>query len=137
MDAGGKRGFRLSGVIFAAAGLLAAVALFCFDPTLYHFYPRCIFHSATGLMCPGCGSLRALHELLHGRVAAAFRFNPLLMACLPLLAGYVGASAWRRFHLQSARPTLSPVWMWTFLAVVVLFGVLRNLPGEPFAMLRP
>jgi len=27
------------------------------------FYPRCLFNAATGLYCPGCGTLRALNAL--------------------------------------------------------------------------
>ena len=59
---------------------LAAGVLFCFDPNRYPFYPLCFFHRATGLLCPGCGSLRALHQLLHGNLATAFHFNALLVS---------------------------------------------------------
>ncbi|MCX6913024.1 MAG: DUF2752 domain-containing protein, partial [Verrucomicrobia bacterium] len=71
----------MSALLAAAVGLV----LFCFDPRQYHFYPICFFHKATGLLCPGCGALRATHQLLHGHLAAAFRFNPMLVASLPFL----------------------------------------------------
>jgi hypothetical protein len=32
---------------------------------------------------------------------------------------------------------LRPGWLWLFLAAVLIVSVLRNLPGAPFAMLRP
>ena len=58
----------------------------------------------TGLLCPGCGTLRGLHQLLHGHLAAAFRLNPVMVLSLPLL-GYVAlASVWRRWHGLSRRP---------------------------------
>ncbi|MCX6927416.1 MAG: DUF2752 domain-containing protein [Verrucomicrobia bacterium] len=126
--------------VLTVGALVAAVAgivLFCFDPRQYHFYPVCFFHQTTGLLCPGCGALRASHQLLHGHLAAAFRFNPVLVVSLPLLLWF-GA----RFALQKAKQHpfslgLRPVWLWLFLTAVLVVSVLRNLPGTPFAMLRP
>jgi hypothetical protein len=45
--------------------------------------PPCLFHLATGFPCPGCGSTRAMLQLLQGHVTAALAFNPLMT----LLAG--------------------------------------------------
>jgi hypothetical protein len=126
--------------VLAVLALLSAVAglvLFCFDPRQYHFYPVCFFHKTTGLLCPGCGALRALHQLLHGHLATAFRFNPVLIVSLPILA-WVGA----RYGRQKARNEpvslgLRPLWLWLILAAVLVVSVLRNLPGAPFALLRP
>ena len=39
---------------------------------------KCLFHSYTGLYCPGCGSGRAVHALFEGRIAEAVRYNILL-----------------------------------------------------------
>ena len=126
--------------VLTLCALLAAVAglvLFCFDPRQYHFYPVCFFHKTTGLLCPGCGALRALHQLLHGHLVAAFRFNPMLLASLPFLLWF-GA----RYGLQKAtnRPAtigVRPVWLWLILWAVVVVSALRNLPGAPFAILPP
>ena len=40
------------------------------------FLPPCIFHSLTGLYCPGCGGTRAVLFLLHGQVGKSFYYNP-------------------------------------------------------------
>src|SRR2546421_11472933 len=61
-------------LVCAGLALVGAAVLFWFEPTQHAFYPICAFHRTTGLLCPGCGSLRALHQLLHGQVAAAFHF---------------------------------------------------------------
>lgn len=126
-------GLTFSVLLAAAAGLV----LFWFDPRQYHFYPVCLFYRTTGLLCPGCGALRALHQLLHGHLAAAFRFNPMLVVSLPFLFWF-GA----RFSLQKARNQqvnigVCPFWLWLGLAAVLVVSLLRNLPGEPFALLRP
>jgi hypothetical protein len=117
--------------------LAALIVLYAFEPAQSGFYPFCIFHLATGLLCPGCGSLRAVHQLLHGNVAAAFRFNALLVSSLPL----VGISLARFVFLKAGhRPSafvLKPLWLWAGLVVLVCFGVLRNLHVPGLAWMRP
>lgn len=128
----------ISWLLFVAAGLgLGAMAavLFFFDPNTWAFYPTCLFHRATGLLCPGCGSLRALHQLLHGHIAAAFRFNELLVLSLPLCAWFGGAQALRIWRGQPVGPALSTCWLWLFAVVVLVFAIGRNVPGSPLAML--
>src|SRR5687767_6632554 len=123
---------RRIGYISAAGGVaLALVLLYLFAPTEHRFYPRCVFHWLTGLACPGCGSLRAVHNLLHGEFAAAFRLNPLMMILLP-----AAAIAWiaRR---EAAFTALRPAWIWVVLSVILLFSVLRNLPMAPFSYCKP
>src|SRR5438067_2053494 len=62
---------------------VCAAILYFLDPAHFDFYPKCAFYQSTGLLCPGCGSLRALHQLLHGHWAEALRFNALLVLFLP------------------------------------------------------
>ena len=111
-----------------ALAVIGAV-LFLFNPSEHSFYPRCVMKMTTGLDCPGCGGLRATHQLLHGHVEAAFRLNPLLFLMLPLAAFFglrqlIFLTTGRRM----AQPFKSPVWFGVFALVVVVFGVLRNLP---------
>lgn len=129
---------RYSGIRSAlAAGLagLAGFTLFWFDPNLNSFYPVCVFHQATGLLCPGCGSLRALHHLLHGHLITAFRFNPLLMITLPIIACYALACLLRRLRGEPAAFGIQSKWLWFFLGAALAFTVGRNLPGAPFSTL--
>lgn len=63
--------------------ILIAIVYFLFDPSEARFFPPCPISYITGLKCPGCGSQRALHSLLHLDVSKAFFFNPLLVMSLP------------------------------------------------------
>ena len=118
-----------------AVAMLGGATLFWFDPSRVHIYPVCFFHQVTGLLCPGCGSLRALHQLFHGHLATAFRFNPLLVVSLPFAGWVAGQYARRRMHQQPASLPVRPVWVWVFLALALVFFVWRNLPGFPFGTL--
>jgi hypothetical protein len=103
--------------------------LFLFDPARVPLYPVCQLHQLTGLDCPGCGSLRAMHELLHGHVMLALRLNLLLVLSLPLFAWVMLRLARQQLRGEPAA-ALRPWWLWLYLAVWIAFGILRNLPGD-------
>jgi hypothetical protein len=127
----------LAGLLCAGLGILGAGVLFWFDPDQHAFYPVWAFHRVTGLQCPGCGSLRALHQLLHGRFAAAFHFNAVLVCSLPFLAWFALRFAVLKMRNQPATIAVRPAWLWSALAVIITFGVLRNLPVPQLAWLAP
>ena len=129
------RGLKLlfiSGAIFAVL-----FVLFVLNPEEGSFYPPCPFHRLTGLYCPGCGSLRAVNQMLHGNLAAAFGLNPLMVLSLPFL-GYCLISP--RVHAVTKRAPagfIPAFWIWLILLVIILYWVLRNLPFYPFNFLAP
>ena len=130
-----RRFVSLTSVGLILCLLLALAVLFFFEPGRYTFYPRCLFHQVTGLLCPGCGSLRATHQLLHGHVVEAFRLNALFVLAVP-------ATAWllvNKFVLnRSSYVTLiNSAWFWTALTIGVLFSILRNLPFAQALWLAP
>jgi len=108
---------------------LALVVLYLFDPVQSSLYPVCVFHETTGFLCPGCGSLRAIHQLTHGNIATAFRLNPLLMILLPV-AGWLWARelAWQMAGKKWPGLVTRPLFVWVLVVMTVLFGILRNLP---------
>ena len=67
-------------------GIAGIAVLFLFDPAVAGFYPPCLFRTVFGVQCPGCGSLRAAHQLLHGNVQQAWALNKPLLIALPLAA---------------------------------------------------
>jgi hypothetical protein len=114
-------------IVLAGLLVVGTVALYLYDPACCRLFPPCPFHLLTGLNCPGCGSLRATHSLLNGRVSEAFRFNPLLV----LSISFVGALVLRRSWAYK-------VWVpWMAFAVLLAYGVLRNIPAWPFVLLAP
>jgi hypothetical protein len=125
-----KPGDRQRWAVRAAAGLLLAgivAALYGFNPADVEVFPPCPFHHLTGLHCPGCGSLRAVHQLLRGRPAAAFSLNPLAVAAIPFLGAILLKPAWA---YRSWVP-------WAVLSVILAYGVARNLPFWPLTLPSP
>jgi hypothetical protein len=110
-----KRFWPRAGWIVAAAAVAVVVGLF--DPARWEFYPRCPLYAWTGWLCPGCGSLRALHELLHGRVASAWGQNPLVVLAVP------AAALWVWGPLRRCRRWAG----WMLTVVLIGFALWRNL----------
>jgi hypothetical protein len=121
---------------FYALGLLAIAAVALIDPAGSPYYPKCPFRSITGLSCPGCGGLRAVHEALHGHLGAAIRLNPILAVLTPILGYGVLDDLSRLFRSRSLpRPRIRPAW-WLALAVMVgVFWVVKNIPCYPFTVI--
>lgn len=112
--------------------------LFLFNPITSGFYPPCLFYLATGLYCPGCGTARALYQLLHGNVLKALDFNPLMMVTLPFLiyglVSYVLVGLGRRGF---PRLFATPFWTYAVYSIIAVYWVARNIPVYPFNVLAP
>jgi hypothetical protein len=112
----------------AVAGLLAALAvIYRFPPTEYSFYPRCPIYLATHWLCPGCGSTRALHALLHLDVPGALHYNALFTLLSPLVCLWLGFICYRTLRYDQFPDLAIPRSATACLiATVVLFTVVRN-----------
>lgn len=128
--------WRLAILSLAAVPCLAALALR--DPAEPGWFPPCPFYLLTGRHCPGCGTLRALHQLLNGHLLMAFGLNPLAMLALPFI-GYAFLSSLALAVRGQRLPTvfIPAGGIWTLLAVIILFWILRNIPVYPFSWLAP
>ena len=107
--------------------LAAAALLFAFDPAVTRWFPSCPLYALTGWLCPFCGSLRAVHALLHGHVERALALNP-----LTTVAAVAAGLAAVHDAVRPARPPLVDrfVSQWLSipgLALAVVFGVARNV----------
>jgi hypothetical protein len=102
--------------------------------------PLCPSAAVLGIPCPGCGLTRATLALLHGDLAAALRFHPLVFVLAPiylgLLAtvaiGYVrGAPVWATVGAAPGQPrgllfskTVTRL-VWVLVVLVFAVWILR------------
>jgi len=88
------------------------------------------------LNCVGCGLTRFVYFAVHGDFNQALKYNvfgPLII--LVLLIIYFYFIRWSFFNKPF--PEVKPWLVWAFLAFVVIYSVLRNLPFQKLRFLAP
>src|SRR5690606_24897344 len=115
------------------------IVYFFYNPSHSPLFFPCPFHYLTGFYCPGCGSQRAIHLLLHGNIIGAFRFNPLMVLTLPILIYGLGITIANWIFGTQYRAMLfySKFFIFGYFGIAILYWVLRNLPFYPFNLLAP
>lgn len=106
---------------------IGGIIFFTFDPSGSALFPKCPFLMLTGLQCPGCGSQRAIHALLHLDIGSALHYNALLVLSLPLVFVLLYGE-WKRksnpkFYARIHHPTL----IWVYFTIVMLWWIGRNI----------
>jgi Protein of unknown function (DUF2752) len=125
-----------SAIVALAAGGLSVIYLV--DPRSSDLYPPCPFLALTGFYCPGCGTLRALHQLTLGHPVAALDLNPLMVLLLPFVAYFLASHAMLAVTGRPLRKFfVRPELIWTLLGVVLVYWFLRNIPVYPLTLLAP
>lgn len=124
------------GLLVAFTGL--AILFFVLNPAEHQIFPRCVFNALTGYYCPGCGSQRAIHSLLHLDLAGVVSYNILFIPAFLLLSYHYSFRVINNIF-NSKLPNIfyfksTP---WIIFGVVVVFFILRNLPIYPFSVLAP
>ncbi len=109
--------------------LVVGMVYYFNNPAESWFFLKCPVNYVTGLSCPGCGSQRAIHELLHLNFKQAFAYNPLLIAAIPYTALGI---AFNTETLKTRYPKTRKFFygqraLYVVLVVVILFFILRNI----------
>src|SRR5215467_11217544 len=120
---------RARAAVGAAGGaaVAAATVLAIGDPSRGGF-PACPLHSLTGINCPGCGTQRALHAVLHGHLGVALHDNAFAMLSIPVLLYAYLMWAGRAFSFGVPQLAVPSRWLAWLGPAVVAFTVARNLP---------
>ncbi|WP_226294396.1 DUF2752 domain-containing protein [Aquimarina algicola] len=108
------------------------------NPSEISLFPRCPFHVCTGLYCPGCGSQRALHHLLHFDIVSTLDYNALYILGFAVIiynvtvrgVNTLGKKTYYNYLYHPKTPIILAV-------IIILFWILRNINIYPFTILAP
>jgi hypothetical protein len=123
-----NRKVKWSIVIIAVTAIM--VVYINYNPSESQRFPKCPFLQITGFKCPGCGSQRAIHNLLNLEISKAFHFNSILVLSIPyVLFGLIldnlkelspKMMKWRK--ILYGKTSIIVV-----LIIILLFWLLRNV----------
>lgn len=128
---------KLKYILGLCVVIVLAILYYKYNPEVYNFFPECPLHKYTGLDCPGCGSQRAVHALLHGDILSALNFNVLLVLSLPFLLIHFILRTASLFAKKDLTWKIwsKPVTPKIIFVVVMIFWISRNIPVAPFTYL--
>ena len=118
--------------------LLSIIGFFILGGGIYYFYQNdpaqsetvfilCVTKNISGIDCPGCGSQRAFHELLHGNFIKAAKLNLTIYFFTPLLLFLFLKTALKPFRIDLPDLLITTRRLMLILFFLLLFTVLRNL----------
>lgn len=125
---GGLFGLALPAAV-ASAGVGAVLLLHIRDPHIPGSYGLCPSYGLFGVYCPGCGGMRAVHNLTDGNIIDSLHSNLLALPVLVLFALWVGDWAVRAWRGEGPRlPGIGLTTTWVLLGSLAVYTVLRNTP---------
>ena len=131
-------------ILVYGIAIILPILIVIYFYSFYHnqtpFTIKCMFHSVTGLWCPGCGGQRAFSLLLHGHILQSLRYNIMLPFAL-FLCGYVYYILIEVWILGNKKAnsglSIPPKFASYFLIFLLVYSILRNIPVSPFIYLAP
>lgn len=126
------RARRMLGPMLTLGGAALALGyLRVVDPNSPGHYPLCPTRALFGVDCPGCGGLRATHDLLCGNVSGALDHNVLIVVFIPVAIYF-----WVRWAVRAWRGRTPETTYGEFrrrnqvlvvaMVLLLVFGVVRN-----------
>lgn len=109
------------------AVLVGVVVYFFYDPSAEGWFPKCRLYQLTGYKCPGCGSQRMLHSLLHLDFVAAFHYNAYLLTVFPVVMLLLIWEGWHKWVSRKMTDMTVYVIVVFFFVSTILWWILRNI----------
>ncbi len=116
-----KKVIKIALVIFMIGATYAVVTL------LLGAGIPCPFHALTGLLCPGCGVSRMFLSLFRLDFASALRYNAAVLCLLPLMAATAARYSYVYVKYGTRRDKFADTAVWVMIALLLAFGVIRNI----------
>ncbi len=104
-----------------------AAAYYFFDPLEVRWMPRCIWKVVTGMDCPGCGSQRMAHALMHGDLLVAWHGNAYAICMLPVVIFHVWLEFVKHIHRRLYAKVHHPAIITLLASSIFIWWLFRNL----------
>jgi len=100
-----------------------------YNPYKESFFPKCSFYVISGYKCAGCGSQRAIYNLLNFNVLSALKENFLLVIFTPyIIIGVIFDLLKKNVKITKLHSIFyGKVAIYICLIVIVLYWILRNI----------
>ena len=119
-------------------GTTLVLLYYYINPSEFDIFPKCPLFVTTGFYCPGCGSQRATHYLLHFNLEGVLQQNILYFFGILFIGYHVTITNLNLFLKKKIyNYVYHPKTPFIILMIIILFWILRNLTFYPFNWLAP
>lgn len=127
-----------AGPLLVAGGVMCGcAALAVADPTTPGGpTPVCPTKALLGIPCPVCGTARMVYSLTHLDITGAIRYNAVTLVLALLLVWWWVVWLGRTLGTRLPNPFAWRPMPKVIIGVLVVWGIIRLLPFEPFTALR-
>jgi len=123
----------LLGIVILMSLFIGVFLYSQFNPEDVKYFPKCPVYTFTGYKCPGCGSQRAIHQLLHGNIYSAFKLNPFIILMLPyMFTGIYIEYIADKTHTVTAKIRSILFGKWAIILIgifMIIYTIARNIAG--------
>ncbi len=91
------------------------------------FIGPCIIYEKLGILCPGCGGIRAIKMLLQGRIISSIRFHPIVLYSVVVYSGFMISHTFAIFT-DGKRKGLRfrSLYLYVALFIIIVNCILKN-----------
>ncbi len=89
-----------SGIVLFFIGAIAAILQNSGIVNLTEFLYPCLFHTISGIYCPGCGGTRAVKALLEGHFFLCLIYHPFVFYCFMMYLLYMGSHTLEKISIN-------------------------------------
>lgn len=116
-----------AGWIFAIMGIIGIVFISIFKIDISDIIGPCIFHTVTGLYCPGCGGTRAVISFLKGDLIKSFFYHPVvpyagLVYILFMIRGTISFLSRGKYPYMR----FSFIYIYIGIAIIIIQFIIKN-----------
>lgn len=94
----------------------------------------CIFHTITGLYCPGCGGTRAVKEFLKGNWILSFFYHPIVLYGFLIYFWFMLSHTIEQLskHRLQIGMRYRDIYLWIALAIVIINTAVKDIALTAF-----
>lgn len=100
---------------------------YSYNPSNTALFPKCPSKVVTSYDCPGCGSQRAIHAILHGDFKTAWDLNALLFFLIPYIILVLSMEHTSMIPIKYRKYLIGKWPILILLMSIIVFTIYRNV----------